>query len=138
MKTLFTTIILVLAIFVPAIAADITHPPYDFFAGEYVLVGVDGKHRTYQGTVMIKSSNNRLEFTRRIKGKTITGFGRFIEYCADGCPAIRVEYKNKNTSLIVLYQFFTDANNYPVLVGFVENTPGQEKPGLETLYPNEY
>lgn len=120
------------AIFSPALAGEKNLPPIDFFVGNYEVVGRDENLSLYQGTVSIKNTNDRLEFVRTLNGNTTNGHGNIINYCADGCPAIRVEYED---GVIGIYQYFTDADNYAIMIGTIGGETQEEESGKETLYP---
>jgi len=111
-------------------------PPYDFFAGEYAVVGClpDGG-APYAGRATISAMQDGLVLTRRVGDKESTFQGRF-EKAAAGDTEILLFQGAPPEVVILSCLFVSDPDNYPrlsCLWGPKENRSGT--PGLEAYFP---
>jgi hypothetical protein len=111
-------------------------PPYDFFAGEYAVVGrlPDGG-APYAGKATISAAPDGLLLTRRVGDRETTFRGRF-EKAAAGDTEILLFQGATREAVILSCLFVSDPDNYPrlsCLWGPKENRSGT--PGLEAYFP---
>ncbi|MGV8081872.1 MAG: hypothetical protein AB2L22_17625 [Syntrophales bacterium] len=117
-------------------AASSSLPPYEFFAGDYDIVGsMPDEGASYTGSARISVDGNGLRLTRTLDGKETAFRGRF-ERTSVGETDVLLFQGEPPEALIISCLHVSDPDNYPRL----NCLWGKEKkrsasPGLEAYFP---
>lgn len=117
-------------------AAPSSLPPYDFFAGDYDIVGSmpDGGE-SYTGRAKISVSGDGLGLTRIVNGKETAFRGRF-EKTSAGESDILLFQGEEPESLTLSCLHVSDPDNYPRLnCLWGQGKKRSLSPGLEAYFP---
>ncbi|NPU85814.1 MAG: hypothetical protein HPY65_15160 [Syntrophaceae bacterium] len=133
----FASLVLILAA-VTAFAAPSGLPPYDFFAGDYNIVGsMPDEGASYTGSARISVAGEGLLLVRIVDGKETTFRGCF-EQTSVGESDILLFHGESPNALTFSCLHVSDPDNYPrlnCLWGQGKKRPAS--PGLEAYFPTK-
>ncbi|PKN34844.1 MAG: hypothetical protein CVU61_05625 [Deltaproteobacteria bacterium HGW-Deltaproteobacteria-19] len=132
---ILSSLFLVLAA-VTAFAAPSSLPPYEFFAGDYDIVGsMPDEGESYTGSARISAGEDGLVLLRIVDGKETTFHGRF-ERTSVGESDILLFQGEAPEAMMLSCLHVSDPDNYPRLnCLWGQGKKRTASPGLEAFFP---